>query len=130
MRRAGRRRAAVAVVAALGVAASAPAEEAPSDGDCFDRPIVTVYLHRLQDRILDQWGLPPDGLTDQRVVVSLRLDAQGTLRSFELSSWSSRDVAVSVSYALLHAEPFGALPAGAECLAERKIQATFENPGE
>lgn len=126
-----------ATTALLGLAGAAPAQvavdEAQPDSDraaCFRMAASTVYLHYVQDRILDAWELPEDGLANHSVVLRLRVDADGMLRVYELVSFSDRRLAGSVQRAVLLASPFGPLPRGAECLVGRDILTTFGNPAD
>jgi hypothetical protein len=103
------------------------AEIAPGD-PCFEVPAVVRYLHAMQDRILDAWKLPEDGLANRSVVLSLRVDGDGTLLKYELVSYSNRRLARSVKLAVMAASPFEPLPIEALCLRGRDIQTTFGNP--
>lgn len=103
-------------------------EDAPAGDPCFTTPAVVRYLHAMQDRILDAWKLPEDGLANRLVVLILRVDGDGTLLKYELVHTSDRRLARSVKFAVLGASPFEAVPIEAFCLVERDIQTTFGNP--
>lgn len=103
---------------------------APEGVDCFRHAASTVYLHDVQDRILDAWALPQDGLANRSVVLRLRVDADGMLLSYELVSFSDRRLAQSVKRAVMLASPFAPVPRGAECLVGRDILTTFGNPAD
>lgn len=118
------------VVAALLASANAPAAGDTEADECFTRASSTVYLHAVQDRILDAWALPPDGLANHSVVLRLRVDSDGMLLAYELVSFSDRRMARSVKRAVMLASPFGAVPKEAECLAGRDILTTFGNPAD
>ena len=94
--------------------------------DCLDRAAVVVYVHQLQDRVLDAWGIPIDTLAGQ-VVVSLRLTRDGSLVSHEIVSWTNRRLATSVAMALGAAAPFAPIPDEADCLAGKRITLRFQN---
>jgi hypothetical protein len=85
-------------------------------------------MHAMQDRILDAWRLPEDGLANRSVVLSLRIDGDGTLLKYELLSYSDRRLARSVKLAVMAASPFDPLPIEALCLRDRDILTTFGNP--
>jgi hypothetical protein len=84
----------------------------------------------MQDRILDAWKLPEDGLANRSVVLILRVDGDGTLLKYELVSTSDRRLARSAMFAVMGASPFDPLPIDALCLLERDIQTTFGNPAQ
>jgi hypothetical protein len=102
--------------------------EAPEAPSCLERPIVVVYLHRLQDQVMDRWTLPEDIPANQVVVVRLRLGEDGALLTYKLVSWTNRRIANSVELALAHSRPFGWIPDDATCLVGRSIEMQFENP--
>jgi len=106
----------------------AAADPNPPEADCFEREAVTVYLHALQDRMLDHWVLPPDGMADREVVVRLRLDEHGTLRTYEITTVTSARLAQSVKLAVMHATPFVPMRGDTLCLSGRDIVTTFRNP--
>jgi len=106
----------------------APSDPAPAGDACFETPAAVRYLHAMQDRILDAWKLPEDGLANRSVVLILRVDGDGTLLKYELVSTSDHRLARSVMYAVMMASPFDPLPIEALCLLERDIQTTFGNP--
>lgn len=118
-------RAAALALAAFSLAGSAGAE---SPADCFDRAMVTVYVHHLQDRVMAWWGIPPDTMADREVIVALWLDGEGGLVHHELVSSTNRRLASSVEVALEHAAPFGPVPEEAACLIGKKLVLKFENP--
>ena len=124
--------AAGALLAALGTgAASARADDLDGeDPECVLRPPVHHYLHSVQDRILDGWSLPEDGLANREVVVQLRFQADGSLRKARIVSASDRRLARSVSFAVQQAAPFAPIPPGAECLVGLPIRVTFRNPAD
>jgi hypothetical protein len=95
---------------------------------CFETPAVVRYLHAMQDRILDAWKLPEDGLANRSVVLILRVDGDGTLLKYELVSTSDHRLARSVKFAVMGASPFDPLPLEAFCLFGRDVQTTFGNP--
>lgn len=100
-----------------------------SDGDaCFETPAAVRYLHAMQDRILDAWNLPEDGLANRTVVLILRVDGDGALLKYEVVSTTDSRLARSVKFAVMQASPFDPLPIDALCLLERDIQTTFGNP--
>ena len=107
---------------------AAVADDVEADAACLAREPVARYLHDVQDRILDAWKLPPDGLADREVVLRLRIDADGMLLAYELVSFSDRRLAQSVKYAVMLASPFAPIPKGASCIAGRSIVTTFANP--
>lgn len=94
------------------------------------RPAVHHYLHEVQDRILDGWSLPEDGLANREVVVQLQIEADGSLRKARIVSASDRRLARSVSFAVQQAAPFAPVPPGAECLVGLPIRTTFRNPAD
>ncbi len=98
--------------------------------ECLLKPSVMRYLHAVEDRILDVWGLPPDGLANHEVVVRLRLNEDGSLAHYKVVSWSSRRLAYSVAAALVSAAPFRRVPTGSECLIGIPILTTFRNPAD
>jgi hypothetical protein len=112
---------------ALAAPASA-ATDVEADASCLAREAVVRYLHDVQDRILDAWQLPPDGLADREVVLRLRIDADGMLLAYELVAFSDRRLAQSVKYAVMLASPFAAIPDEARCISGRSIVTTFANP--
>lgn len=113
------------------LAIDAGESDAASDGaDCFRRAASTVYLHHVEDRILDAWVLPEDGLANRSVVLRLRVDADGLMRTYELVSFSDGRLAQSVKRAVMLASPFGAVPSDAACLIGRDILTTFGNPAD
>jgi hypothetical protein len=129
----------VAMASALALAGPARAQvaidagEADAGGDgleCFRRAASTVYLHHVEDRILDAWALPEDGLANRSVVLRLRIDAEGLLRTYELVSFSDGRLAQSVKRAVMLASPFGPVPGEAACLIGRDILTTFGNPAD
>jgi hypothetical protein len=116
---------------ALALSAAAPAAAASDhevDAECLSRETVVRYLHGVQDRILDAWKLPPDGLADREVVLRLRIDGDGMLLTYELVSFSDRRLAQSVKYAVMLASPFPPIPSEARCVSGRSIVTTFSNP--
>jgi len=119
------------VWAVLGLAGALPiaaSSDPDPDSDCLTREPVVLYLHRVQDRILDAWELPPDGVADREVVLQLRIDADGMLLAYELVSFSDRRLAQSVKYAVMLASPFPPIPSEAACVTGRPIVTTFSNP--
>ena len=123
----------VAVVCALvtlgatGAVSEGP-PQVPAAVPCFERPGVVVYLHRLQDRILDHWVLPEDGLANRTVTLKLRIDTNGVLLGYELLSRTSPRLATSALQALAGAAPFEPMTDATACLAERAIVSEFSNP--
>ena len=97
---------------------------------CLLKPAVMCYLHAIEDRIMDEWGLPLDGLANQEVVVRLRLQGDGSLAHYKVVSWTNRRLAHSVALALQAASPFQPVPVGSECLVGRPILTTFRNPAD
>ncbi len=97
---------------------------------CLLKPAVMRYLHAIEDRIMDEWGLPLDGLANQEVVVRLRLEGDGSLAHYKVMSWTDRRLAYSVAAAILVAAPFPPVPEGSECLIGRPILTTFRNPAD
>jgi hypothetical protein len=127
--RRGRKRLAVGLALVVAVALPGAASGDPdADADCLTRDPVVRYLHRVQDRILDAWELPPDGVADREVVLRLRIDADGMLLGYELVSFSERRLAQSVKYAVMLASPFPPIPGEAHCATGRPIVTTFTNP--
>jgi hypothetical protein len=120
-------RALVACAAALTLPCVGAADE---NSDCLLEPGVFSYLERVQDRILDAWDLPPDNLANREVVVRLAFDADGKLRDLKILSATDRRLAQSVAVAILNAEPFAAIPPGAQCLVGLPIRTTFRNPAD
>lgn len=121
----------LAIGAALLFAGALPGEASSDpepDAACFARAPVVRYLHEVQDRILDAWELPPDGLSDRQVVLQLRIDADGMLLGYELLSFSDRRLARSVKYAVMLASPFPPIPREARCIEGRPLVTTFANP--
>lgn len=106
----------------------AAAAEAGAATPCLERPIVVVYLDRLQDRVMKYWVVPEDSLLNQTVVVRFRLAADGSFTRTELVSATSSRIANSVELAIRYAGPFGLIPDGARCLVGRSIEMQFENP--
>ncbi len=119
-------------MAALGaVLLAVPAQAMDEDASqCLLKPSVMRYLHAVEDRIMDEWSLPLDGLANREVVVRLRLEADGSLAHYKVVSWTSRRLAYSVALALQIAAPFQPIPAGSECLIGRPILTTFRNPAD
>ena len=97
---------------------------------CLLKPAVMRYLHAIEDRIMDEWSLPPDGLANREVVVRLRLDGDGSLAHYKVVSWTNTRLAYSVALALQAASPFHPIPSGSECLIGRPILTTFRNPAD
>jgi hypothetical protein len=119
------------LLGALAARAEDVPRAAPDAGDvvpCLERSIVVAYLHILQDRVIDFWGVPEDSLANQEVVVRFRLAETGTLLTYKLVSWTSRRIANSVELAIAHAKPFGPIPEAASCLVGRAVEMRFENP--
>ncbi len=119
----------LAVLGALLLGAPALAIDEDASG-CLLKPDVMRYLHAVEDRIMDAWGLPLDGLANQEVVVRLRLEGDGSLAHYKVVSWTNRRLAYSVALALRAAAPFQPIPAGSECLIGRPILTTFRNPAD
>ena len=119
----------LAVLGAALLAAPAPAMDEDTSR-CLLEPAVMRYLHTVEDRIMDRWGLPPDGLANQEVVVRLRIRGDGSLEHYKVVSWTNRRLAHSVAAAVLAASPFEPVPAGSECLIGRPILTTFRNPAD
>lgn len=119
---------AVGLVLVLVSAPPAESDSPEADAECLTREPVVRYLEGVQDRILDAWELPPDGLADREVVLRLRIDADGTLLSYELVSFSDRRLAQSVKYAVMLASPFPPIPSEARCARGLPIVTTFSNP--
>jgi hypothetical protein len=125
------RRAAIAIVLALVAAAGASGREPLPEAEptpCFERAVVVLYLHRLQDRILDHWVLPPDGLANHSVTLRLRLDETGVLLSYELVSRTSSRLEISALRAVAASAPFEPMTEETACLTERAIVSEFSNP--
>jgi TonB family protein len=120
-----------AIAGALFTARPCAADDLDQDvPECVLRPAVHHYLHEVQDRILDGWSLPEDGLANREVVVQLQIEADGSLRKARIVSASDRRLARSVSFAVQQAAPFAPVPPGAECLVGLPIRTTFRNPAD
>ncbi len=119
-------------LAALGaVLLAVPVQAMDEDASqCLLKPSVMRYLHAVEDRIMDEWSLPLDGLANREVVVRLRLEGDGSLAHYKVVSWTSRRLAYSVALALQVAAPFQPVPAGSECLIGKPILTTFRNPAD
>lgn len=115
-------------LALAGAPAGAATSRPESDAGCLTREPVVRYLHGVQDRILDAWQLPADGLAGREVVLLLRIDLDGMLLTYELQSFSDRRLAQSVKYAVMLASPFPPIPDEARCVAGQPIVTTFSNP--
>lgn len=87
-------------------------------------------MAQVQDRILDGWQLPEDGLAGREVVMQLVLAADGSLTSARLVSTSDTRLARSAAVAVLLAAPFAPIPPEAACLVGRPILTTFRNPAD
>jgi hypothetical protein len=130
--RPGRRLPAAALAAWLVFAAAAKADgadpgERPATA-CLERALVVVYLHQLQDHVMERWIVPEDSLADQTVVVRFRLAEDGSFLTYQLLSWTNRRIANSVELALANSGPFGWIPEDATCLVGRAVEMRFENP--
>ena len=95
---------------------------------CLERALVVVYLHQLQDHVMERWVVPEDSLTDQAVEVRFRLAEDGSLLTYKLVSWTSRRIANAVELAMEQSGPFGPIPETATCLVGREVEMRFENP--
>jgi hypothetical protein len=120
---------ALGVVCVAATAAIAMASEAEAE-DCLLEPAVYRYLARVQDRILEHWKLPPDGMANREVVVRLVFDAAGGLSKSDVVSWTDRRLARSAMVAVAQAAPFGPVEAQAACLVGLPIRTTLRNPAE
>jgi hypothetical protein len=98
--------------------------------DCLLEPVASRYVARVQDRILDGWELPEDGMAGREVEVVLVLAADGSLASARLVASTDTRLARSVAVAILVAQPFGPIPPEASCLVGRPILTTFRNPAD
>jgi hypothetical protein len=127
----GWRRPAFALAAWLVVASVAkadgarPGERPPQP--CLERALVVVYLHQLQDHVMERWVVPEDSLADQAVVVRFRLAEDGAFLTYRLLSWTNRRIANGVELALANSGPFGPIPKDATCLIGRAVEMRFEN---
>jgi hypothetical protein len=119
---------AASVAPARGEGGTRGSDDVTAGDPCFEVPAAVRYMHAMQDRILDAWRLPEDGLANRSVVLSLRIDGDGTLLKYELLSYSDRRLARSVKLAVMAASPFDPLPIEALCLRDRDILTTFGNP--
>lgn len=124
----GKRLAVWLALALAGAPVTASSSNPEADAECLTQEPVVRYLHAVQDRILDAWELPPDGLADREVVLRLRIDGDGMLLAYELVSFSDRRLAQSVKYAVMLASPFPPIPSEARCVTGRPIVTTFSNP--
>ena len=77
---------------------------------------------------MDSWGLPPDSLANQEVLVRFGLAADGRLLDVGLVSSTSHRLARTVVYAPSTSAPFPPLPPEAICLVGRRITIAFQNP--
>lgn len=91
---------------------------------------VYLYLEQTQDRILDHWVLPPDGLANREVVVRFTFAGDGSLERARIVSATDHRLKQSVAAAILRAAPFPPVPSGARCLVGLPIQTTFRNPAD
>ncbi len=118
-----------ALVLALALAGGPPVARGDDlDRECIELPIVVVYLHHVQDQVLDYWVLPDDSPADHEVVVRLRLAENGALLEHQILSATHARLSRSVDLAVRGAAPFTPRPEGAECLIRRAIITTFRNP--
>ena len=102
--------------------------DAPTPPSCLERPVAVVYLHDLQDQVMDRWTVPEDSPANQAVVVRFRLAEDGSLLTYKLVSWTSRRIANAVELAMEQSGPFGPIPETATCLVGREVEMRFENP--
>ena len=116
-------------LALFALAGTSLGADAPPPADaCLDRPSVVVYLHDVQDRVMDTWLLPEDLVANREVVVRLEFSGDGTLVRYRLASFTSHRLAQSVERALQQVGPFADVPPEARCLLGRTIVTTFRNP--
>ena len=108
--------------------AGASQADSPKAPSCLERPVAVVYLHDLQDQVMDLWTVPEDSPANQAVVVRFRLAEDGSLLTYKLVSWTSRRIAIAVELAVEHSGPFGPIPETATCLVGREVEMRFENP--
>ena len=119
---------ALALVAGLCVASCAEEAEAPDPDDCLLQPAVYHYLTAAQDRILEKWELPQDGMANREVVIRLTFERDGSLRDTRILSTNDRRLARSARIAIIKAKPFPRVPEAAACLVGRPIRTTLHNP--
>lgn len=105
------------------------AEDADRE-ECLLEPAVYRYLERAQDRILERWQLPPDGMANREVVVRLVFEESGWLEDAKIVSYTDRRLARSASAAIVRAAPFGIVPRAAACLVGLTIRTTLRNPAD
>jgi hypothetical protein len=118
---------AAVLLAALAFPASAQEDE---PFDCLLEAPVAHYLTDAQERILDHWKLPPDGMANREVVVRLVFEADGWLRDTRVLSYTDRRLARSASVAIVRATPFAPVPFEASCLVGLPIRTTLRNPAD
>ncbi len=101
--------------------------DGPGD-DCFLEPTVARYVAGVQDRILDNWELPPDSMANREVTLLLTFRANGTLERARIVESDDSRLKRSVAAALQRARPFDRVPAQATCLVGQPIRTRFRNP--
>jgi hypothetical protein len=119
---------AVAALAAafLPVRAEAGAETEVA-APCLEQPVVTIYMHRLQDRVLDVWDVPPDTLGNREVTLGFELAKNGALVESHVMSATDERLAHSVRAAFVASAPFDPIPDEASCLVGRRLALLFQN---
>ncbi len=119
---------ALVLTAALAVASGA--DEPEGDDGCLLEAAVYRYLTAAQDRILDRWELPEDGMANREVVVRLVFERDGSLRDSRVLSHNDRRLARSARIAIIKAKPFPPVPEEASCLVGRPLRTTLRNPAD
>ena len=118
------------LLATLTPSAAPGADEDADREECLLEPAVYRYLERAQDRILEHWELPPDGMANREVVVRLVFEESGWLEDAKIVSYTDRRLARSASVAITRAAPFGIVPSAAACLVGLGIRTTLRNPAD
>ena len=84
----------------------------------------------VQDRILENWELPPDSMANREVVLVLTFKANGMLARARIVESNDTRLKRSVTAAVQRSTPFDRIPPEAACLVGRPIRTTFRNPAD
>jgi hypothetical protein len=96
--------------------------------ECIDRAEVKAYLEEVQSRVFKQWIAPAGVAPNQKVVLRLALNHNGSIVDLEPVGSNDPKLAASFVKAVRAAGPFPVMSERVSCFAGIKIAFTFTPP--